>query len=301
METYKYINPDTIKNIQNYLSIPSPPGLILAGIDGLGKKEAAYDIISMMLHCSNAELLSNPDFYETKSDGALKVEDIEALIEFTQRSSVGDRKVCLIHNASSITNITQNKLLKILEDRSEKNTLIFITNRMSMLPTILSRCFFIQFRPVNDHTMRLCLKEQAIEEKYWDFLQYLLVNAPYHLIEKKKSLYDYINISEELSHISKKEEFLEKLHLLIEKDPNSFFDIHSNSPEWAIRTILSPFYQMISHFYSSDTEIANALSSLYTIQNAYQILQLGQYHLKLAVTSYSKNDSFNLIRFIIQL
>lgn len=120
METYKYINPDTIKNIQNYLSIPSPPGLILAGIDGLGKKEAAYDIISMMLHCSNAELLSNPDFYETKSDGALKVEDIEALIEFTQRSSVGDRKVCLIHNASSITNITQNKLLKILEDRSEK-------------------------------------------------------------------------------------------------------------------------------------------------------------------------------------
>lgn len=39
METYKYINPDTIKNIQNYLSIPSPPGLILAGIDGLGKKK----------------------------------------------------------------------------------------------------------------------------------------------------------------------------------------------------------------------------------------------------------------------
>ena len=52
METYKYINPDTTKNIQNYLSIPSPPGLILAGIDGLGKKEAAYDIISMMLHLS---------------------------------------------------------------------------------------------------------------------------------------------------------------------------------------------------------------------------------------------------------
>ena len=72
METYKYINPDTIKNIQNYLSIPSPPGLILAGIDGLGKKEAAYDIISMMLHCSNAELLSNPDFYETKKRWSLK-------------------------------------------------------------------------------------------------------------------------------------------------------------------------------------------------------------------------------------
>ena len=42
MEEKKYINPDTITHIQNYLSIPSPPGLILAGIDGLGKKESAY-------------------------------------------------------------------------------------------------------------------------------------------------------------------------------------------------------------------------------------------------------------------
>lgn len=301
MENHKYINPDTLKNIQNYLSIPSPPGLILAGIDGLGKKETAYDIASVMLHCTNTELISNPDFYETKSDGSLKTEDIEALIEFTHRSSIGVRKVCLIHNASSITNITQNKLLKILEDRSEKNTLIFITNRMSILPTILSRCFFVQFRPVNNNAMQLCLKEQGIEEKYWDFLQYLLLNAPYHLIEKKESLYDYIKISEELSHISKKEQFLEKLHLLIEKDSNSFFDLHSDSPEWAIRTILFPFYQMLSHFYSYDTTISNNLSSLYTIQNAYQILQLGQYHLKLAVTSYSKNDFFNLVRFIIQL
>lgn len=147
MEEKKYINPDTITHIQNYLSIPSPPGLILAGIDGLGKKESAYYIATILLQCPHDELDSNPDFYQTKSNGALKVEDIEDLIAFTQRSSVGNRKVCLIHNASSISNITQNKLLKILEDRSEKNTLIFITNRMSMLPTILSRCFFILFSP----------------------------------------------------------------------------------------------------------------------------------------------------------
>lgn len=165
MEEKKYINPDTITHIQNYLSIPSPPGLILAGIDGLGKKESAYYIATILLQCPHDELNSNPDFYQTKSNGALKVEDIEDLIAFTQRSSVGNRKVCLIHNASSISNITQNKLLKILEDRSEKNTLIFITNRMSMLPTILSRCFFILFRPVTDYTMQLCMKECAIEEK----------------------------------------------------------------------------------------------------------------------------------------
>lgn len=120
MEEKKYINPDTITHIQNYLSIPSPPGLILAGIDGLGKKESAYYIATILLQCPHDELNSNPDFYQTKSNGALKVEDIEDLIAFTQRSSVGNRKVCLIHNASSISNITQNKLLKILEDSSEK-------------------------------------------------------------------------------------------------------------------------------------------------------------------------------------
>lgn len=301
MEEKKYINPDTITHIQNYLSIPSPPGLILAGIDGLGKKESAYYIATILLQCPHDELNSNPDFYQTKSNGALKVEDIEDLIAFTQRSSVGNRKVCLIHNASSISNITQNKLLKILEDRSEKNTLIFITNRMSMLPTILSRCFFILFRPVTDYTMQLCMKEYAIEEKHWEFLQYLLSNAPYHLIAKKDIVYEYINVSEELSHISRKEDFLEKLHLLTEKDPNSFFDIHSDSPEFAIRTILFPFYQILYYFYSPDRKKANTLSDLYTVQNAYQILQIGQYHLKLAVNGYSKNDFFNLVRFIIQL
>lgn len=85
------------------------------------------------------------------------------------------------------------------------------------------------------------------------------------------------------------------------KDPNSFFDIHSDSPEFAIRTILFPFYQILYHFYSPDRKKANTLSDLYTVQNAYQILQIGQYHLKLAVNGYSKNDFFNLVRFIIQL
>lgn len=117
-----------------------------------------------------------------------------------------------------------------------------------MLPTILSRCFFILFRPVTDYTMQLCMKEYVIEEKHWEFLQYLLSNAPYHLIAKKDIIYEYINVSEELSHISRKEDFLEKLHLLTEKDPNSFFDIHSDSPEFAIRTILFPFYQILYHF-----------------------------------------------------
>lgn len=70
--------------------------------------------------------------------------------------------------------------------------------------------------------MQLCMKEYVIEEKHWEFLQYLLSNAPYHLIAKKDIIYEYINVSEELSHISRKEDFLEKLHLLTEKDPNSF-------------------------------------------------------------------------------
>ena len=57
MEEKKYINPDTITHIQNYLSIPSPPGLILAGIDGLGKKESAYYIATILLQCPHDELI----------------------------------------------------------------------------------------------------------------------------------------------------------------------------------------------------------------------------------------------------
>lgn len=55
MEEKKYINPDTITHIQNYLSIPSPPGLILAGIDGLGKKNL---LIILQLYCYNARTMN---------------------------------------------------------------------------------------------------------------------------------------------------------------------------------------------------------------------------------------------------
>ena len=56
MQEIKYVNEDTLKEIKNYLSISNPPGLVLAGIPGLGKAQAARYAASQLLHCRIDEL-----------------------------------------------------------------------------------------------------------------------------------------------------------------------------------------------------------------------------------------------------
>ena len=158
-----YINKDTINEIENYLSLAEPPGIILQGIPGLGKELAARYIAAKLLKCQESALEGNPDFHQTgKGKDSLKVEDIEQLLEASHRSSIGHIKVFTLLNAHTISKMSQNRLLKLLEDRASNNKLIIISEQDCLLETIKSRCYSIHFHPLKEEEMMKFLKRLNI-------------------------------------------------------------------------------------------------------------------------------------------
>lgn len=294
------VNSDTMSEINDYLTLKKPPGLILKGIGGLGKAEVAKFVSAALLGCSEGDLNNNPDYFHTDPSKSLKVDDINSLLDMANRSSVGVRKVIVIYNAHTMTIQTQNRLLKLLEDRHETNILIIHTKKDVLIDTISSRCYTINFHPLSDAKMKDYLENKGIEVKYHDFLCFLTQNAPL-MIENKEILEDYFSMFDKMKALTMRENLLQLFHCLKEKDNAEFYSSHEEHPEWNIRLLMYYFYQMIIDYEFGEVSQSNFPSNLYSYEQAYQILLYGIEHLKLAETTYTKNDYFNLIRYIIQI
>lgn len=294
------INSDTMNEINDYLTLKKPPGLILKGIGGLGKAEAAKFVSAALLGCSEGDLVMNPDYFHTDPCKSLKVDDINSLLEIANRSSVGTRKVIVIYNAHTMTVQTQNRLLKLLEDRHETNILIIHTQKDVLIDTISSRCHTINFHPLSDEKMKIFLSDKGIEEKYHNFLCFLTENAPL-VIEDKDLLKDYLSMFDKMGVLTMRENLLQLFHCLKEKDSAEFYSSHEEHPAWNIRLLMYYFYQMVINYECGDEIHRSFPANLYSFEQAYQILLYGIEHLKLAETTYTKNDYFNLIRYIIQI
>lgn len=301
MEQLKNINKDTLDEISNYLSLHNPPGLILQGLPGLGKKQAARYIAGRLLGCSEKELLQNPDYYESSVNDPIKVEDIEQLIEKSQRCSIGERKIFIIFRADTITRRAQNRLLKLLEDRAEKNILILVSEGNTLLDTIKSRCYILPFHPLNEKDMKQYLADHNVEAEYMDFLCYLTENAPYLFSSKQKEIEDYISCYQEMCKITMREDLLIIFQVIKEKGSSDFYSIHTNNPAWNIRMLLYPFHQYIQKICVHGDK-RNAFPDIfYSSAQAMKILLHGMEHLSMLHTAYTKNDYFNLIRFVVEV
>ena len=90
--------------------------------------------------CSQVNSLSHPDFYVLNQD-SIKVEHIDTLMrKLSTKPISGSKKVFVILNAENVNEISQNKILKSLEDPNSDNIFILSTNRIDkLLPTVLSR------------------------------------------------------------------------------------------------------------------------------------------------------------------
>lgn len=297
-----YINSDTTSEVEKYLTMPVPPGIILQGIPGLGKKIIAKYIASKLLNCSVSSLSENPDYYQTQSSNSLKVDDIEKLLEASQRSSIGNKKVFIIFNAHTISGPSQNRLLKLLEDRAESNILIIISEKDCLLDTIKSRCFTIYFHPLCGEKMAGYLRNLKIEDDYIDFIGFLTENAPYSIMEFQNEIVDYIDCYKRIRQIALREDLFQLFHVLKEKDENDFFKKHDQHPAWNIRTLLYPFYKLIMESLNGDFSSKYGFPyKLYNKRQSIKIMEYGLNHLSIVHNAYTKNDYFNLIRFIVQI
>ena len=161
--------------------------------------------------CIKFDANSNPDFSIIVPDGkSIKIEQIRDLqARILEKPISSNKKVYIIDDADTMTEESQNCLLKTLEEPPEYAMIILIaSNENRMLQTIKSRCVIIRFEDLTNeeisqilHTndqdiIRLCegsvAKADTISEKREMFAQ-LKIIADYL---SKNSLIDVLNNSD---------------------------------------------------------------------------------------------------------
>ena len=298
MNLQDLIHKKTCKEIQGYLAMSNPPGIILSGVPGLGKFELGLYIAAAILGCSEKELYKNPDFYMTGTNDTVSSDDIKDLIDFSWRSSLMGKKVIFLNNSHTVSVSTQNKLLKILEDR-EDNVLILLADSNTLIPTIISRCCHIQLQPPTSAIIKRFLIEKGVADSDIDFLSYMIGNAPFLYTKEEKTLMQYKSQLEQLYRITVRSDLLNVMNMLKEKDKNSFYEKNTAHTTWNIKLIMYPFYNYyFDTVNNGDTASEIYPGNLYTPDEAYSIICMGQYHLK--IKNYTKNDYFGLLRYIIR-
>lgn len=136
-----------------------PHGLLLAGIEGVGKLRLAQVLAQRLLcltqaaelacgRCKGCQLLAagtHPDLLVLAPEAAgkaIKIDAVRAANDFLAKTAQqGGRKVVLISPAEAMTTAAANALLKSLEEPAGLSHVILVSHQTSsVLPTIRSRC-----------------------------------------------------------------------------------------------------------------------------------------------------------------
>ncbi len=135
---------------------------LFTGEPQLGKTEMARRFAGALL--PEAPLSRHPDYWEDDRVAGLKVNEIrlisdegpehhpQSLQEFLNlKPAVGSRRVALLSNIGRLPDLSQNLLLKTLEEPHPNRVIILTTPSLSpfvVIPTIVSRCQRVNFHPV---------------------------------------------------------------------------------------------------------------------------------------------------------
>ncbi|MCK4463561.1 MAG: DNA polymerase III subunit delta' [Candidatus Omnitrophica bacterium] len=119
---------------------------LFLGPEAIGKKMVALDF-AKALNCDF------PDLHLIKPSGkgnTIKIEDIrEIKRDASLKPYKGTYKVFIIDDAETMTQESQNALLKTLEETPSQTVFILITRSAHrILPTIISRCHIIKFKTI---------------------------------------------------------------------------------------------------------------------------------------------------------
>ena len=166
-----------------------PPSLLFAGPAGIGKHLTAL-AVAQALNCTQGSAFTvqgsgtdacgvcpactriargvHPDvLLVTPGDsGAIKIDQVRDIVDRAQyRPFEGRRRVVIIDQADALVHPAQNALLKTLEEPTPSSVFILVTSLPDMLlPTVLSRCPQLRFRPLSLEEMTKALMARGRTE-----------------------------------------------------------------------------------------------------------------------------------------
>ena len=114
--------------------------------------------------CIQAESKNHPDiiYVSHEKPNVIGVDDIRSQINSTVdiMPYSGPKKIYIMNEGELMTVQAQNALLKTLEEPPEYVCIIILTNNLEVfLPTIISRCVVLNFKPVRDDLIKEFLME----------------------------------------------------------------------------------------------------------------------------------------------
>ncbi len=147
---------------------------LLAGPEGLAKTEFARELGAALVadcggcgHCEACERArrgAHPDLHVLEREGdVIRTEQVaEILEELALKPFVSSRRVFIIPEAEYFNPEAANKLLKSIEEPPAHVYFLLVTDRLErVLPTIVSRCQLVEFRPVSDGEVMAYLEAES--------------------------------------------------------------------------------------------------------------------------------------------
>jgi DNA polymerase-3 subunit delta' len=157
---------------------------LFAGADGIGKRLTALTLAKAMnclappeageaceqcSSCLKINSSNHADVLLIEPDGDfIKIDQVRELQrQLRFRPLEGGRRACILDSADRLNEAAANALLKTLEEPPAETHLFLITSRPhNLLPTILSRCQWIKFKPLSrDHLARILISASSFTEE----------------------------------------------------------------------------------------------------------------------------------------
>lgn len=165
-----------------------PHAYLFTGINGVGKKSTALALAQAVncqnpvdnegcghcLICRQMKSGNFPDRIFVEPDGRnIKIEQIRELNRNLNYKPVsGKYRICIIDQAEMMTEEASNSFLKTLEEPPPGNIIILkVVDPLDLLPTIVSRCQKVPFRPLPLSV----IQEWLINEMHEDSQRALLI------------------------------------------------------------------------------------------------------------------------------
>jgi DNA polymerase-3 subunit delta' len=150
---------------------------LFVGPEGVGKRLTALTLFKAM-NCQNPpepgdccekcpsclkiNTANHADLILLEPDGeTLKIDQVREMQKRLRfRPMEGGRRACIVDAADSLNDAASNALLKTLEEPPQQTHLFMITSRPhKLLPTILSRCQWVKFRPLSSEKVAQILEK----------------------------------------------------------------------------------------------------------------------------------------------